>query len=243
MAFLLKFFSLTYAVSWTCFIAAAALSGTSTVPASSPLRVLLLALGTFAPSLVALALTASEAGRAGAEALLRPLLESRVGGRWYLFAIAYMLAIKLAVALLLRMVGWWPRFDTEALYAFPLAVIISTPVQAGEEIGWRGCALPRLAERYGFARASLVLGLGWACWHLPILFVHGHGNYGQSFPVFAVGGVALSVAMAWLYVHTQGSLLLVMLMHSAVNQAVGIVPSTVLNASNPLAPSSSLVAC
>jgi hypothetical protein len=30
-----------------------------------------------------------------------------------------MLAIKLAVALLLRMVGWWPRFDTEALYALP----------------------------------------------------------------------------------------------------------------------------
>jgi membrane protease YdiL (CAAX protease family) len=138
-----------------------------------------------------------------------------------------MLTIKLAAALLVRMLGSCPRFDTEALYALPVVVIISTPVQAGEEIGWRGCALPRLAARYGFARASPVVGLVWACWHLPIFFVHGHGNYGQSFPAFVVGGVALSVAMAWLYVHTHGSLLLVMLMHSAVNQALGVVPSTV----------------
>jgi hypothetical protein len=81
MGFVLRFFSMTYAVSWTCFIAAAALSGrfASTVPASSFLRVLLLALGTFAPSLVALGLTASEAGTPGTRALLRPLLESRAG--------------------------------------------------------------------------------------------------------------------------------------------------------------------
>ena len=41
--------------------------------------------------------------------------------------------------------------------------------------------------------------------------------YGQSFPVWALGVTALSVAITWLYAHTNESLLLAMLMHSAVN--------------------------
>jgi membrane protease YdiL (CAAX protease family) len=81
-----------------------------------------------------------------------------------------------------------------------VAIVISTPVQAGEEIGWRGYALPRLAARVGFARASLVLGVFWACWHLPLFFVPALNQYGQSFPLFMLGNIALSVAMTWLYV-------------------------------------------
>lgn len=44
--------------------------------------------------------------------------------------------------------------------------------------------------------------------------------YGQSFPVWALGVTALSVAITWLYAHTNESLLLVMLMHSAGNQTL-----------------------
>lgn len=53
--------------------------------------------------------------------------------------------------------------------------------------------------------------------------------------------VALSVAITWLYAHTNGSLLLTMLMHSAVNQTVGIVPSANSNPGNPFVLSVSLV--
>ena len=60
--------------------------------------------------------------------------------------------------------------------------------------------------------------------------------------MFLLQVTALSVAMAWLYGHTHGSLLLVMLMHSAVNQTKDIVPSAVPGATNPLAPSGSPVA-
>jgi hypothetical protein len=53
---------------------------------------------------------------------------------------------------------------------------------------------------------------------------------------------ALSVAIAWLYAHTNRSLLLPMLMHAAVNNSKDIVPSAVLGATNPFALSTSLVA-
>ena len=53
---------------------------------------------------------------------------------------------------------------------------------------------------------------------------------------------ALSVAMAWLSWRTNGSLLLVMLMHAAVNNTKDIVPSAVAGAINPFVLSTSLVA-
>ena len=238
------FFLLTYAVTWTCFFTALALSGSAGAldPASSALRMPLLYLGTFAPSLVALGLIARHEGRAGMQALLRRVLDSGAAARWYLFAIGYVAAIKLTVAVVYRLgTGSWPAFGSEPWYVIAAAIVISTPLQAGEEIGWRGYALPRLAARLGLARASLVLGLIWGVWHLPLFFVPGLGHYGQSFPLFVLGTTALSVAMAWLYANTNGSLLLAMLMHSAVNQTIGIVPTRLATPGNPLALDTSLV--
>ncbi|HEY6386084.1 MAG TPA: CPBP family intramembrane glutamic endopeptidase [Candidatus Acidoferrum sp.] len=244
MGALLKFFLLTYAVTWACFITAVRISH-GQAPSSPALALVsgfLLLLGTFAPSLVALWITARTEGRPGVRDLLRRVVQWQVGARWYLFAICYLPAIKLAVAVVHRvMTGSWPRFGSESWYIIVVAIAISTPVQAGEEIGWRGYALPRLAGRFGFSRASLLLGLIWSCWHLPIFFLPGADKYGQSFPVWTLQVVALSVAITWLYAHTNGSLLLTMLMHSAVNQTVGIVPSANVNPVNPFALSVSLV--
>jgi hypothetical protein len=108
----------------------------------------------------------------------------------------------------------------------PFAVAISVPFQAGEEVGWRGYALPRLAARFGLARASLLLGAIWAFWHLP-QFLHRRRRYLPS--VVRRAGrlqvVAMSVAFAWLYARTGGSLLLVMLLHAAINNTKDVVPS------------------
>ena len=244
---LVRFFSITFALTWTCFIAAALVSSnaTSGVPALAGLRWPLMILGAFAPSAVAVWLTARAGGRGATRTLLRRITAWRVGARWYAFALGYMAAIKLAVALVHRVItGAWPRFGHEAWYVVIAAMVVATIFGGplGEEIGWRGYALPRLAIRFGLARASVLLGLIWACWHLPVFFIPGLDQYGQSFPVYVLQVTALSVAMAWLYGHTNGSLLLAILMHSAVNQSKDIVPSAVPPATNPLALGSSLVA-
>jgi membrane protease YdiL (CAAX protease family) len=239
MSSLLKFFCLTYVLSWASFLAAGFMSS----GAAAGLRGPLFLVGTFAPAMVALALTSQAEGRAGVRRLLREVVHWRVGARWYLFAVGYMAGIKLAVALVYRLATHsWPRFGHEAWYVICAAILLSTPVQAGEEIGWRGYALPRLAGRLGLAPASIVLGAVWACWHLPFFFVAEVDKSGQSFPVYFLQIIALSVAAAWLYWRTNRSLLLVMLMHSSVNQTLGLVPSTIPNTSNPFAISLSLVA-
>lgn len=245
MRSLLKFFSLTYTVSWILWIASTAILRAASPQSFGFLAIsgLLYVLGVFAPSLVALALTARSDGRAGTLALLRRTVKWSVGSRWYVFAVGYMAAIKLAVALLLRIAtGAWPAFGQEAAYIMALAIPFSTPVQAGEEIGWRGYALPRLSEHLGLPSASITLGVIWACWHLPFFFISGTDKSGQSFPVYLLSVTALSVAMAWLYWRTNGSLLLTMLMHAAVNNTKDIVPSAVSAATNAFSFSSSRVA-
>jgi membrane protease YdiL (CAAX protease family) len=77
---------------------------------------------------------------------------------------------------------------------------------------------------------------------LPFFFMPGSDNYGQSFPVYLLAVAALSVAISWLYWRTNESLLLIMLMHAAVNNTAGIVVSPASPGTNPLALSTSLVA-
>jgi membrane protease YdiL (CAAX protease family) len=200
-------------------------------------------LGVFAPSLVAIALTALAEGRAGVGRLLARIGRWQVGASWYLLAIVYMAAIKLLAALIHRVAtGTWPRFgDTPWPLMFG-AILLSTWTQAGEEVGWRGYALPRLARHLGLGGASLLLGVIWALWHLPLFFMPGTDSVGQSFPIYLLHVTALSVAMAWLYWRTGGSLLLVMVMHASVNNTSGIVPAAVAGATDPLALNGSLVA-
>jgi len=241
---LLAFFVLTFHASWSLFVAGAVVSGPAGSSSISPTHIagLIILLGVFMPSVVAFALTARDRGAAGCVALLRQALPRAVRARWYVFAVGYMAAIKLAVALLHRLAtGAWPPFGDISVPLLFVSILISTPVQAGEEFGWRGYALPGLAARFGLARASLLLGAIWACWHLPFFFIAASDTFHQSFPLYFVEVTALSVAMAWLYWRTGGSLLLVMLMHAAVNATKDIVPSAVKGATNPFALSPSLM--
>ncbi|PYK29978.1 MAG: hypothetical protein DME57_08410 [Verrucomicrobia bacterium] len=176
---LLKFFLLTYAFSWAIFAAIGfGVHGPlSRGQGSGTLYDLLYLPGVFGPASVALVLTARAGGRSGVIELLRGITKWRVGARWYFFAITYMAAIKLAGALVYRLsTGAWPQFTHTPIVLMLIATLISTPVQAGEEIGWRGYALPRMTNRFGLAKASILLGLIWACWHLPFFFIPGSDN-------------------------------------------------------------------
>ena len=136
-----------------------------------------------------------------------------------------MVAIKLGAAAVNRWwAGAWPPFGETPLVLMLLATIPSTAVQAGEEVGWRGYALPRLAAQLGFGPATIVLGIVWALWHLPLFLIPGTGSDGQSFAIYLLHVTAFSVAIGWLYWKTGGSLLLPMLLHAAINNTSGIVP-------------------
>lgn len=229
-----RFFALTFAATWSLWAGARMLSADEAAGIGvAALAQAVFLLGVFSPGLVALALTYHTDGGAAVERLVNRVAKAHVDLRWYAFALAFMPATKLLAALTHRLaLGEWPMFGATPWYAMAAAMLISTWVQAGEELGWRGYALPRLARRFGLGAASLILGLIWAVWHLPLFLVPGGDTFGQSFPVYLIQVTALSVVLAWLYWRTQGSLLLVMILHASVNNTKDIVPSVVPGASD-----------
>jgi CAAX protease family protein len=242
---LLVFLLVTFAVTWLAWLAAWAISRRGAAGYPPPgAGTLLFYLGVFAPALVATWLTHRHQGSEGVTVLLGRLVRWNAGLRWYAFALIYLAVIKLAAALIHRLAtGAWPGFATDSILVMVGAILLSTVIfgQAGEELGWRGYALPRLAARIGLGAASVVLGIVWAIWHLPLFFIPGIETTGQSFPLYALGVTALSVAIAWLYANTNGSLFLTMLMHSAINNTKDIVPSGRRPPGNPFSLSASLV--
>ncbi|HVJ72308.1 MAG TPA: type II CAAX endopeptidase family protein [Sphingomicrobium sp.] len=213
----MTFVLLTFIATWTMWIAASAFFPDSLAFASLP--------GTIMPAIMALWLTKRESEQSFRDLVAR-LFKWRVSVWYYVFALTFMAAVKLSAASLYRLdTGAWPAFGTTSLIVMLVGALFSTPVQAGEEIGWRGFMLQRLALRMGFAWASLLVGVTWAAWHLPMFFMPGGDMVGQSFPLFVLMVTALSVPMAWLYRRTDGSLLLTMIMHAAVNNTAAIVPS------------------
>ena len=213
----MTFVLLTFIATWTMWIAASAFFPDSLAFASLP--------GTIMPAIMALWLTKRESEQSFRDLVTR-LFKWRVSVWYYVFALTFLAAVKLSAASLYRLdTGAWPAFGTTSLIVMLVGALLSTPVQAGEEIGWRGFMLQRLALRMGFAWASLLVGVTWAAWHLPMFFMPGGDMVGQSFPLFVLMVTALSVPMAWLYRRTDGSLLLTMIMHAAVNNTAAIVPS------------------
>jgi len=240
-----KFFVITFAATWTFWTVAARIAGSAGATGGG-LETLLVYLGTFTPGFVAVLLTARAGGTGGVLALLSPLFQWRVQLRWYVFALGFVITVKLAVAVSFRLaMGEWPVFGQQSILLMLGGTILSVAVlgQSGEEVGWRGYALPRLSARVGLAPASVLLGIIWASWHLPLFFLFPAADtHGQSFPLYLLQVTALSVAIAWLWWRTEGSLLLTMLLHSAINNTKDIVPSAQPGALRVFALSTSRVA-
>jgi membrane protease YdiL (CAAX protease family) len=82
-----------------------------------------------------------------------------------------------------------------------------------EELGWRGLALPLLQRRFAPFWAGLILGIIWAVWHLPSLFMSGMPQSAWAAAPYVLGIVAISVILTPLFNAARGSLLIAALYH------------------------------
>ena len=110
----------------------------------------------------------------------------------------------------------FPQFSVLGFLAYN---IVSFGV--GEEVGWRGFALPRLQARRTALVATLLLSVGWALWHVPLFFYRpgyaGMGAAGLAGWFFSL--LTGAVLLTWLYNTSQGSILAVALFHATVDVA------------------------
>ena len=226
----LIFFLATFLISWSLWVPMA-LTGTHS-------RLLLVA-GTFGPASAALLLTWLEGGRQGLGELLKRLLIWRVSLVYYVFSfLATAAVVMAAIGIHTALGGTIPVFSIAGkLYlAIPVFLYVLFMSVLGEEIGWRGFALPRLQRRHNALTTSLIIGLVWGLWHLP-LFLMGD-NFHKEIPIslFLLQDVALSIVLTWLYNSTGGSLLMVHLFHAASNTTLGLLPIMPMNCGGQLRP-------
>jgi membrane protease YdiL (CAAX protease family) len=79
-------------------------------------------------------------------------------------------------------------------------MISSTAHALGEEIGWRGLLTPLMVERFGFTGGSVLVGLIWAAWHMPLLLFADYNSgtpWWVSMPCFTALTVGSSIMMSW----------------------------------------------
>ncbi len=177
----------------------------------------------YGPALAAVATAVITSGRDGLRELWSRLITWRVGWIWYLVAILGPLALVVVVALInLALGGSFAEAMTDLFDDGAAAVVLTFLALCltdglGEETGWRGYALPRMLDTTGAVAASLVLGVLWAAWHLPLFWTEGSSLFETSILILFLRLPATSIMFTWLFQRTKGSLLLAIVFHAALN--------------------------
>jgi uncharacterized protein len=182
--------------------------------------------GGFVPSLVAVLLTWRQQGTSGLRHLGRRMLQFRIGWRWYLAAVAVVVIATLGQLATISLLGQTfdlALFPAQSGSAIPLIVL--GPLS--EEIGWRGYALDRLQTQWNALVSSLMVGLVWGLWHVPLFYMVGTSQHELAIPFIGfVGGImAVSVPFTWLHNNTHRSTWTAMFLHWVYSYSVQVMAS------------------
>ena len=177
---------------------------------------------TWAPAVAAMIAAAITGGREALRQLLGRLLRWRVPWYWYVLVGVGPAAFSLGLAgVYVLLGGTWSIVAPRALQApaiLPvLLLVLSATDGLGEELAWRGYALPRLLARHSALVASMILGFLWALWHLPLLWTAGIADQQLPLWLLLLDISAKAIVFTWIFLRTRGSVLIVVLLHGSTN--------------------------
>ncbi len=224
-----QFFVVTFIWSWLIWLPLV-LAGAGILPLGkdlqSALSVPLIGLGAFGPAAGAFYCLRTLQGKGAIRNYLRGLLDLRFGWKAWLVPIL-VLGGSTWLAWVLPELWGVPRLNMflPSIWVFPPYILIMIFLGGGqEELGWRGYILDPLEEKLGPWLGNLVLGLVWACWHIPLFVIP---PASQSFMPFA-GFVLLMVGYSWFFAWVRQA--------SGKRTMAGLVAHGLSNAFVPLFP-------
>lgn len=241
---LISFFGLAYGISWLAWAPyVLSLDGLGVLdfryPGSDIANQLTAVLpGAYlGPLAAAFTVTALTEGREGLRRWRKRLFQVRAGLRWYALALV---GVPLTVVFgTLAMPGAaealrFPSLIVLAAY-LPMLVVQFFTTGLAEEPGWRDFALTRLQNRHHPLVGTLILGVLWAGWHLPLFFTPWGGGGFDPVVVgrFVVMAVEISVVITLVFNKGRQSVPLIMLLHSTVNNFQSVAWSDIFPGDDP----------
>jgi len=228
-----KFFLLTFAYSWIIWIPSVLDGIGVNLPFSvAGYTMLVVVIGAFAPLLAALTLVARDEGWKGIKTFLKRAIDFRVKPIYLVIALGLPIVIHLiahysalAVNLDVAQTLFPADMGTPAIIlAIPYFILMMVIGGGQEEFGWRGYAQEPLQEKLGVIPASLVIGVIWGFWHLPLWFMAGDLHSAYSFFAFVLMTTSISILYAWLYNSSGKKLIVVIFFHAMNNTAAPLLP-------------------
>jgi uncharacterized protein len=219
---IISFFTLAFAWSW--LLGFSAIYSRAYAPTFS---LTLSIVSGFGPSVAALVTIATFGGRTTLITWLRRAFNLRVGWQWY--ALAFFLpplVMLLAQAIHWALGGTVPTSPAVghiplAIANFGLVFLIGGPL--GEELGWRSYAVTALGSKMGWRAASLLIGIIWCAWHVPLFMTAGTAQFQMSLAMFMLNIVAGSVLFSWLFLQSKRSVIPALVAHTSLNAWAGIL--------------------
>ncbi|NBD34955.1 MAG: CPBP family intramembrane metalloprotease [Chloroflexi bacterium] len=220
-----RFFALTFGWTWGWWLLAVVLGFSfESLPGT-----ILMALGGIGPTVGALVLLWPLRDRPLWRSYWRRAIDvRRIPGAWYAVIFLFTPLLTLTALGIDALLNGASYFNFESVWlAGPGAVISSAlltlffgPVP--EELGWRGYALSPLQKRHGPLRASLILGVLWSAWHLPLFLLPGAYQYEMGLGTLTSWRYFLSIIpeaifITWVFNHTERSTLAAILFHFVTN--------------------------
>ena len=229
---LIAFFVIAYLFSWAWVIPLAVTGHTVLQGRGWPSHFPSLA----GPMVAAFIVTAWTTGRYGVRDLVRRMGRWQIGWRWWIAALSPLAFLGLSLVAIAATGGTLPKAGDFAWFSglpsglglVGVALLILVINGFGEETGWRGYALPELQKRFSPLTSTLILAGFWAGWHIPQFFVlRSYKGFSAATGVgFAFGLVCGAVVATWLYNHTGGSILAVVVWHGFYNVVSGTKAAT-----------------
>ena len=218
---LIIYFVLSFCISWLLWASSVINTQFVKVPE------ILLLFSQFAilgPLFAAMIMRTKEDGKAGLGQLFKDAWNFKFKIIWLvptLLLPAIMIAVTLAIKLPIEGKALTFAQTPAPLIVFAIILLfIGGPL---EEFGWRGYALPNLLKLFSFLPAALIVGLFHGLWHLPLHFMAGTVQSAMPIWEFVAVTAVGAVIYAWIYVNTNGNLLLMIVHHWAGNLSAALM--------------------
>jgi hypothetical protein len=153
--------------------------------------------------------------------------DTHISGKWlFIIVLIPMLVSAVPLGAYLMSGGIPPELSVLSQPWMILPIFLTYFFTGGgnEEWGWRGFALDRLQLRWSPLVASLILGVIWGLWHLPLFFIAYTGQFHMSLAAFLLAAPALSVLHTWVYNGSGRNLLAAWLFHAALGTVWEVFP-------------------